>query len=87
MPNIDDIARWLGPKKKAVQNAGEIIYEPDDDKKVEPVSMNVKDMPKATVFQVRNHVGSLTDSSSARNSVPSNSKRASLGSTYPTNGS
>ena len=86
MPNIDDIARWLGPKKKAVQNSGEIIYERDDGGEVEPISVAVKDMPKATVFQVGRHAGGLTDSSSAKNFVPSNSKRASLGSTYPTNG-
>jgi hypothetical protein len=62
------------------------MYEPDDDKKVEPINMAVKDMPKATVFQVRDRVSSLTDSSSATNIVPSNSRRPSSVSRYPTNG-
>jgi hypothetical protein len=47
------------------------MYEPDDDKKVEPVNMAVKDMPKATVFQVRYRVSGLTDLTLVRRRIPS----------------
>lgn len=55
MPNIDDIARWLGPKKEPVISSADIIHERVEEEKVEVkvADVAVKDMPQATVFQVR----------------------------------
>ena len=50
MPNIDDIARWLGPKAEEAEPTG--IYEGEQQAEKAPVHVAVKDMPKAKVFQV-----------------------------------
>jgi hypothetical protein len=57
VPNIDDIARWLGPKKQATNIDGDTIHERDDEKETQlQADIPVKEMPKATVFQVRSVV-------------------------------
>ena len=61
VPNIDDIARWLGPKKIAVKDCGDTIYERDDGEELKaPADVPVKEMAKATVFTVRSTFPALS---------------------------
>ena len=61
VPNIDDVARWLGPG--AAEPIGTGINEGDDANEPEKVptqSEALRDMPKAKVFKVDARSGQET---------------------------